>query len=246
MRPGWPFVLPDNHGVVFVRTDDFDFTGGGVGVSAEVQPGDSASRSLLGALDHRRRHEDRHGVGEGDGLQHAGRRGAEHHVPAVRRGGSAPRLLSRRCRRSPRAATSGSSSTRSATTETSACSASCGARRSRSLPMAATRRIRSYPAFYLSGQESGTGNHRAFAALDPCRKDGNACTSGIDCCGGFCYMPEPVGEFDEPVGTLLADEGDVLEARRALLLGCGLLPARGRGTPNTCIAGFCAYIPPLE
>ena len=44
MRPGWPFVLPDNHGVVFVRTDDFDFTGGGIGVAAEVQPGDGARR----------------------------------------------------------------------------------------------------------------------------------------------------------------------------------------------------------
>ena len=30
----------------------------------------------------------------------------------------------------------------------------------------------SHPAFYLTGQEFGTGNHRAFAALDPCKKDG--------------------------------------------------------------------------
>jgi len=32
---------------------------------------------------------------------------------------------------------------------------------------------RSAPAFYLPGQELGTGNHRAFAALDPCKMDGN-------------------------------------------------------------------------
>jgi len=44
----------------------------------------------------------------------------------------------------------------------------------------------SHPAFYLSGQEFGTGNHRAFTALDPCREGGAACTTGIDCCGGFC------------------------------------------------------------
>jgi len=44
----------------------------------------------------------------------------------------------------------------------------------------------SHPAFYLTGQEFGTGNHRAFTALDPCRKDGDACVTGIDCCGGFC------------------------------------------------------------
>jgi hypothetical protein len=44
----------------------------------------------------------------------------------------------------------------------------------------------SHPAFYLTGQEFGTGNHRAFTALDPCRKDGDSCTTGIDCCNGFC------------------------------------------------------------
>jgi hypothetical protein len=45
---------------------------------------------------------------------------------------------------------------------------------------------RSNPGFYLPGQEFGTANHRAFAALDPCREDGEPCTTGIDCCGGFC------------------------------------------------------------
>lgn len=44
----------------------------------------------------------------------------------------------------------------------------------------------SNPPFYLTGQEVGTGNHRAFTALDPCRKDGDSCTTGIDCCGGYC------------------------------------------------------------
>ena len=44
----------------------------------------------------------------------------------------------------------------------------------------------SAPAFYVPGQELGTGNQRAFAALDPCKKEGDACNSGIDCCGGFC------------------------------------------------------------
>jgi hypothetical protein len=44
----------------------------------------------------------------------------------------------------------------------------------------------SHPAFYVSGQELGTGNHRAFTALDPCHANGATCTSGYDCCGGFC------------------------------------------------------------
>ena len=38
----------------------------------------------------------------------------------------------------------------------------------------------SHPAFYVTGQEFGTGNHRAFAALDPWRADGDSCTSGVD------------------------------------------------------------------
>jgi hypothetical protein len=44
----------------------------------------------------------------------------------------------------------------------------------------------SAPAFYLAGQELPVANHRAFTALDPCRKDGASCETGIDCCNGFC------------------------------------------------------------
>jgi hypothetical protein len=44
----------------------------------------------------------------------------------------------------------------------------------------------SHPAFYVTGQELGTGNHRAFTALDPCQMNGTTCTTGVDCCGGYC------------------------------------------------------------
>jgi hypothetical protein len=44
----------------------------------------------------------------------------------------------------------------------------------------------SHAAFYLPGQEEASGNIRAFATLSPCKPDGQSCTSGIDCCGGFC------------------------------------------------------------
>lgn len=44
----------------------------------------------------------------------------------------------------------------------------------------------SHPAFLLPGQELESGNSRAFASLDACRPDGDACASGIDCCCGFC------------------------------------------------------------
>jgi hypothetical protein len=44
----------------------------------------------------------------------------------------------------------------------------------------------SHPPFFVTGQELGTGNHRAFTALDPCHADGMSCTTGVDCCNGFC------------------------------------------------------------
>jgi hypothetical protein len=44
----------------------------------------------------------------------------------------------------------------------------------------------SHPAFYLPGQELESGNMRAFAALEPCKKRGKGCESAAECCDGFC------------------------------------------------------------
>jgi len=44
----------------------------------------------------------------------------------------------------------------------------------------------SHPAFYLPGQEIGSGNIRAFPVLAPCSGNGASCESGINCCGGTC------------------------------------------------------------
>jgi hypothetical protein len=44
----------------------------------------------------------------------------------------------------------------------------------------------SHPAFLLPGQEIETGNVRAFAALEPCKEDGQSCQTGTECCNGFC------------------------------------------------------------
>jgi len=44
----------------------------------------------------------------------------------------------------------------------------------------------SHPAIYLPGQELESGNMRAFAALEPCRKNGGGCESAAECCTGFC------------------------------------------------------------
>jgi hypothetical protein len=44
----------------------------------------------------------------------------------------------------------------------------------------------SHPAFYLPGQELLAGNARAFWVQAPCLADGTSCTSGDQCCNGYC------------------------------------------------------------
>ena len=108
---------------------------------------------------------------------------------------------------------------------------------------------RSHPAFYLPGQEFGTGNHRAFAALDPCRKDGDDCTSGIDCCGGSCITPDqPTSEFaGDPVGSCQPPPPDsCVERDGACLTDGDCCPPEEGGPILSCIAGFCAELPVLK
>jgi len=49
----------------------------------------------------------------------------------------------------------------------------------------------SHPAFYLDGQESTANNLRGFWVLPPCRGNGQPCSSGDQCCNGFC---RPAGD----------------------------------------------------
>jgi hypothetical protein len=49
----------------------------------------------------------------------------------------------------------------------------------------------SNPPFLLPGQELDSGNVRAFAALEPCKEDGQACASGSECCKGHCTNINP-------------------------------------------------------
>lgn len=53
----------------------------------------------------------------------------------------------------------------------------------------------SHPAFYLPGQELLAGNARGFWVVDPCKPDGSACSSGDECCGGFCQQDPKTGEL---------------------------------------------------
>lgn len=44
----------------------------------------------------------------------------------------------------------------------------------------------SHPAFHLEGQDLTTLNMRGYWALDPCKGDGQGCSTGTECCGGYC------------------------------------------------------------
>jgi hypothetical protein len=107
----------------------------------------------------------------------------------------------------------------------------------------------SHPPFYLSGQEPNTGNHRAFAALDPCMKDGDTCTSGTDCCGGFCYVPgQTTGEFTtEPVGSCNPRPPmTCAKTNDRCTSAADCCPPMDGQKPDLCIAGFCAMVQPVQ
>jgi hypothetical protein len=44
----------------------------------------------------------------------------------------------------------------------------------------------SHPAFYLPGQELNAGNMRGHWVVNPCLQNGQSCTAGDQCCGGYC------------------------------------------------------------
>lgn len=99
----------------------------------------------------------------------------------------------------------------------------------------------SHPPFYLPGQEFATSsnNHRAFATLDRCRPLGEPCETGIDCCDGRCRAgtcaPQPPA--DRP-SCAKRDERCASDA------DC-CPPATATEPPNICINNFCAFVPLL-
>jgi hypothetical protein len=44
----------------------------------------------------------------------------------------------------------------------------------------------SHPAFHLQGQDETNLAMRGFMSLPPCAQNGQGCTTGTDCCGGYC------------------------------------------------------------
>jgi hypothetical protein len=103
----------------------------------------------------------------------------------------------------------------------------------------------SHPAFYLGGQSPVSLNTRGFWALSPCVPDGTQCSTGTDCCGGYCDGVSDAG----------VDGGD-----GGLVSVCGPPPAGScsqdgdkckttadccnAATGATCINGVCSEPPP--
>jgi hypothetical protein len=46
----------------------------------------------------------------------------------------------------------------------------------------------SHPAFYLPAQELNAPNMRGYWVPNPCEADGMSCSTGDECCGGFCQQ----------------------------------------------------------
>jgi hypothetical protein len=252
MRPGWPFVLPDNGAVVFVRTDGADFSGNGAGITA------------AGGL--------------GGGLPPIGGGTAPFSELSIvdAASGTVTLLAKAMGYNSPADAAANTTYLPFGAEElhhdyfpTVSPVAAGGyfwvffdslrhygnLGQQRQLwgsaldiqPDGTYKADLSHPAFYLPGQEFGTGNHRAFAALDPCRKDGDKCTSGIDCCGGFCYIDKPAAEFGiEPVGSCTPKMNSCAKRDERCTSDADCCPPAAGEPTNSCIAGFCAFIAPLN
>jgi hypothetical protein len=48
----------------------------------------------------------------------------------------------------------------------------------------------SHPAFWMPGQDVTDQNMRGYWALDPCKKLGEGCEAGFECCEGTCKSPD--------------------------------------------------------
>jgi hypothetical protein len=179
--PGWPFFLPDNGGVVFAIGNQADFSGGGIGLG--LMGGTSTATSDLYVLD----------LASGTST-----------ILAQAMGFSSSAAASSGTTYLPYGATELHHNFYPTVSPVAAGGyfwvffdsyryyGNNGLQRQlwgTAVDVEASSKYTtdgSHPAFYVTGQELGTGNHRAFTALDPCHANGASCTSGYDCCGGFC------------------------------------------------------------
>jgi hypothetical protein len=250
MRPGWPFILPDNGGAVFVRTDGADFSGNGAGVMSAAAGGffgggaaqPVAPFSELSIVD----------LASGTSTVLAKAMGYAT-AAAAASGTTYLPFGAEELQHSyfPTVSPVAAGGYFWVFFDSIRHYGVLGSQRQlwgAALDIQADGAYKldpSHPAFYLPGQELGTGNHRAFAALDPCKKDGDKCTSGIDCCGGFCYIDAPE-EFVDPVGSCTPKMNMCAKRDERCASDSDCCPPKPGEIANTCIAGFCAFVPVLN
>jgi len=237
LRPGWPFVLPDNGGVIFIKTNGGDFSGEGAGLLGLVGLGpigdlfvvdlDTGTTNILAQAMGYNTPQD--AATDNTYLPFGASELHKNYFPTVSpvaAGGyfwvlfdAVRNYGNLGVQRQLWVTAVSISPNRDYTTD------------------------RSHPAFYLPGQEFGTGNHRAFAALDACVQDGDDCLTGIDCCGGFCFITDDLPEFAMPIGTCNSEPPSCArkDERCAGDVDC-CAPEPGQPA-DSCIAGYCAFIP---
>jgi|HubBroStandDraft_2_1064218.scaffolds.fasta_scaffold02618_4 hypothetical protein len=220
--PGWPFFLPDNGGLIFAIGNQADFSGGGIGLG--LMGGVATATSDLSILD--LASDSSTILGEAVGFTSAANAASNttylpygtadlHHnfyptVSPVAAGGyfwvffdSYRNYGNNGLQRQLYGTAVDVSATGHYTTDPS------------------------HPPFYVTGQELGTGNHRAFTALDPCLANGSSCTSGFDCCAGFCTD----GTCGMPAQPRCSNTGEACSATQKCCI-----------TADECIAGYCATV----
>jgi hypothetical protein len=182
---GWPFILPDNRGVLFSVTNQADFSGAGIGVNGPVQKGAPSDLAIVDLTSGKLIWLARAMGFQNQADLDAGKSylpfGAEdlhqHYFPTVSpvSAGGYFWIFFDTVRHYGNLGLHrqlwGAAISVPAVTE---------------LSTGNYESDPSFPAFYLPGQELPVANHRAFTALDPCRADGASCETGVDCCTGFC------------------------------------------------------------
>ncbi len=86
----------------------------------------------------------------------------------------------------------------------------------------------SHPGFYLPAQELAAGNAHGFWVLDACKADGMSCTTGDQCCNGFCEPGDGGLVCSPPTGSCSG-----LQEKCTKSADCC-------DTTNLCINGFCS------
>jgi hypothetical protein len=91
-----------------------------------------------------------------------------------------------------------------------------------------------HPAFYLDGQESTADNLRGYWVLSPCQNTGTTCSSGDECCTGFCREVGDAGSYS----CVTPPSGCSMEYEKCTSSG------QCCNKTEECLGGFCSQPPP--